>query len=242
MARNPTRPALYRAGARKSHRPAHLEWIAYPAGIGHVGHPGNGFAFDNETPRHRVWLDAFELASRAVTNSEFIAFMDDDGYRRPDLWLSLGWDTVVAQGWTAPLYWERNDAGWHVFTLQGTVDVEPESPVSHISLFEADAYARWAGARLPTEFEWETAMSSPRAPRHGDVWEWTSSSYAPYPGYRAATGAIGEYNGKFMCNQYVLRGSSLATAPGHSRATYRNFFPAEARWQWSGLRLARDAT
>jgi ergothioneine biosynthesis protein EgtB len=240
MSRNPTRPALYPSGARKSHRQAELEWIAYPAGIGHAGHPGNGFAFDNETPRHRVWLDAFELASRPVTNREFIAFIDDDGYRRPDLWLSLGWDTVVAQGWSAPLYWERHGADWRAFTLHGLSDVEPDAPVAHISLFEADAYARWAGARLPTEFEWETAMSSPRAPRWGDVWEWTSSSYAPYPGFRSAAGAIGEYNGKFMCNQYVLRGSSIATPPGHSRTTYRNFFPADARWQWSGLRLARD--
>jgi len=242
MSRNPTHPALYPAGPRKSHRPAELEWIVCPAGIAHVGHSGNGFAFDNETPRHRVWLDAFELASRPVTNREFLAFMEDDGYRRSDLWLSLGWDEVLARGWTAPLYWEGDAAGYRMFTLQGMVDVEPDAPVSHISLFEADAYARWAGARLPTEFEWEAAMSSPGAPRHGDVWEWTSSSYAPYPGFRPASGAIGEYNGKFMCNQYVLRGASLATAPGHSRPTYRNFFPADARWQWSGVRLARDAT
>jgi len=242
MSRHPTHPALYPAGARKSHRPADVEWTAFPAGISHVGHAGSGFAFDNETPRHRVWLDAFELASRPVTNREFIAFIDDDGYRRPDLWLSLGWDTVVAQEWIAPLYWERHDAGWRAFTLQGMLDVEPDAPVSHISMFEADAYARWAGARLPTEFEWETAMSSPRAPRWGDVWEWTSSSYAPYPGFRAAAGAIGEYNGKFMCNQYVLRGGSIATPPGHARPTYRNFFPAEARWQWSGVRLARGAS
>jgi ergothioneine biosynthesis protein EgtB len=238
LSRNPLAPAVYPA-AERTQPPAPLEWIAHPAGIAHIGHAGDGFAFDNETPRHRAWLEAFELASRPVTNGEFIAFIEDGGYRRPELWLSLGWDTVTSRGWTAPLYWQRDDSGFRAFTLHGTVDIEPDAPLEHISLFEADAYARWAGARLPTEFEWETAMASPNAPRHGDVWEWTSSSYAPYPGYHAPAGAVGEYNGKFMCNQYVLRGSSVATPRGHARVTYRNFFPADARWQWTGVRLAR---
>ena len=238
LSRNPLAPAVYPA-AERTQPPAPLEWIAHPAGIAHIGHAGDGFAFDNETPRHRAWLEAFELASRPVTNGEFIAFIEDGGYRRPQLWLSLGWDTVTSRGWTAPLYWQRDDSGFRAFTLHGTVDIEPDAPLEHISLFEADAYARWAGARLPTEFEWEAAMASPNAPRRGDVWEWTSSSYAPYPGYHAPAGAVGEYNGKFMCNQYVLRGSSVATPRGHVRVTYRNFFPADARWQWSGVRLAR---
>ena len=238
LSRNPLAPAVYPA-AERPQPPSALEWIAHPAGIAHIGHAGDGFAFDNETPRHRVWLEAFELASRPVTNGEFIGFIEDGGYRRPELWLSLGWDAVTSRGWTAPLYWQRDEKGFRAFTLHGSVDIVPDAPLEHISLFEADAYARWAGARLPTEFEWEAAMASPNAPRRGDVWEWTSSGYAPYPGYRAPAGAVGEYNGKFMCNQYVLRGGSVATPLGHARVTYRNFFPADARWQWSGVRLAR---
>jgi ergothioneine biosynthesis protein EgtB len=212
-----------------------------------------------------VWLESFELASRPVTNAEYAAFIDDGGYRRSELWLSLGFDAVSAHGWVAPLYWERHGEPWRTFTLSGVADVDPHAPVSHVSFFEADAYARWAGARLPTEFEWEAVAARgksasgksgsetnfakystsvpdqdfPALP-HGDVWEWTSSSYAPYPGFRPAAGAVGEYNGKFMCNQYVLRGGSCATPSGHSRVTYRNFFPPDARWQFSGVRLARD--
>ncbi len=256
LSRNPLRPA-YRPQTRTATAPTQLHWIAYPAGIAHVGHAGGGFAFDNEGPRHRVWLEAFEIASRPVTNGEYAAFIDDGGYRRPELWLSLGWDTVAAQHWTAPLYWERVDARWTAFTLHGMTDVEPHAPVEHLSYFEADAYARWAGARLPTEFEWEALArhaqvevaaqmpardvdGAPPTLRYGDVWEWTSSSYAPYPGYRPLAGAVGEYNGKFMCNQYVLRGASSATPAGHARVTYRNFFPPDARWQCSGVRLARD--
>ena len=272
LSRNPTRPALWPMPALGRHRPAKLEWTAHPSGIVHIGHAGDGFAFDNEAPRHRVWLEAFEIASRPVTNGEYVAFIDDGGYRRPELWLALGFDAAVAQSWTAPLYWERDDGRWRSFTLHGMLDVDPDAPVQHVSLFEADAYARWANARLPTEFEWEAVANhlrgdarshaipprsaSPASALHdaparasmidtpsggpGDVWEWTSSSYSPYPGFCAAAGAIGEYNGKFMCNQYVLRGGSCATAPGHSRITYRNFFPPDARWQWSGVRLARD--
>jgi ergothioneine biosynthesis protein EgtB len=227
---------------------------------------GDGFAFDNEGPRHQAYVAPFELASRPVTHGEFAEFIADGGYRRPELWLSLGWDAVQARGWHAPLYWTAQDGGFATFTLHGMAEIDPNTPVTHISYFEADAYARWAGARLPTEYEWELAArdvpihgnfadngavhplpaqgaADARAPSqlYGDVWEWTSSSYAPYPGYRPAAGAIGEYNGKFMCGQYVLRGGSCATPPGHVRATYRNFFHAQDRWQFSGVRLARDA-
>jgi ergothioneine biosynthesis protein EgtB len=249
FSRNPTRPA-YAATPRAPRPSTPLSWHAFPAGICHVGHAGDGFAFDNEGPRHRVWIDAFELASRPVTNGEYAAFVDDGGYRRPELWLALGFDAVGAQHWDGPLYWEGDAGRGRAFTLRGTGELDPHAPVEHVSYFEADAYARWAGARLPTESEWETAIArvtataggSTGAPAFGlgDVWEWTSSSYAPYPGFRPAAGAVGEYNGKFMCNQYVLRGSSVATPPGHARVTYRNFFPADARWQFSGIRLARD--
>jgi len=271
FSRNPVLPAI--VAARDAPRAAALSrWIECPAGIAHVGHAGDGFAFDNEGPRHRVWLERFELAACLVTNGEYLAFIDDGGYRRAELWLSLGWDAVCTRGWTAPLYWQCEGDRWRAFGPHGSADIDPHAPVRHISFFEADAYARWAGARLPTEFEWEVvagrasgddapanASSSQAMPYAsdsllatraiagvradigaGDVWEWTSSSYAPYPAYRPATGAIGEYNGKFMCNQYVLRGASVATAPGHSRLTYRNFFPPDARWQFSGVRLARD--
>ena len=266
LSRNPARPAylpawpLTQVGARAT------GWVPHPGGIVDIGHDGCGFAFDNEAPRHRVLLAPFELASHPVSHGEFADFIEDGGYRRPELWLSLGWDTVLARAWRAPLYWERRDGAWWTFTLRGMVPIDPHAPVTHISLFEADAYARWAGARLPTEFEWEalavpqpitgnfvdSGALHPLAPREatpahtlaqlwGDVWEWTQSSYAPYPGFKAAPGAIGEYNGKFMCNQYVLRGGSCATPRSHIRASYRNFFPAEARWQFSGVRLARDA-
>jgi ergothioneine biosynthesis protein EgtB len=228
-----------------------------------IGHDGIGFAFDNETPRHRQYLDAFALASRPVTNREFAVFIADGGYRRPELWLSEGWDWLNANRITAPLYWE-DDAGWRQFTLHGMLPLEDDAPVCHVSLYEADAYARWADARLPTEAEWEVAAARVPVEGHfaedgalrprpaedgnaalaqlfGDVWEWTQSAYAPYSGFRPAAGAIGEYNGKFMCNQYVLRGGSCATPRSHIRASYRNFFPAAARWQFSGFRLARDA-
>ena len=241
-----------------------LTWIEFGEGIVDIGHEGSQFAFDNESPRHRQYLNGFSLASREVTNGEYLAFIDDAGYRRPELWLSEGWDWLAANSIDAPLYWQRDGRSWLKFGLHGLRAVEASAPVCHVSLFEADAYARWAGARLPSEGEWEVAASGrpvegnfiesgslePTAANaatvtlsqlFGDVWEWTRSAYAPYPGYRPATGAIGEYNGKFMCNQYVLRGGSCVSPASHLRATYRNFFPAAARWQFTGIRLARDS-
>ncbi len=220
-----------------------LEWVAFEEGlrtIGHGGHGGKNFAFDNEGPRHKVFLPAFELASRPVNCGEYLRFIDDGGYGRPELWLSDGWDALRVQGWTAPLYWRSTAGQWRVFTLQGEQALNPGKAVCHLSRFEADAYARWAGSRLPTEAEWEVAADHPGlAGMFGGVWEWTGSAYLPYPGFQAAVGAVGEYNGKFMSGQMVLRGGSVATPAGHIRATYRNFFPPGARWQFSGLRLAR---
>lgn len=213
-----------------------LAWTAHAGGEVDIGHDGTGFAFDNEMPRHRQLLAPFALASRPATNAEFLAFIEDGGYRKPALWLSEGWAAVCAQRWEAPLYWRKRESAWHEFTLHGLQPLDPHAAATHISHYEADAFAHWSQARLPTEFEWEQA-----AQEHGEVWEWTSSSYAPYPGYRPAAGAVGEYNGKFMSNQYVLRGGSAATPTGHLRRTYRNFFPSAARWQFSGVRLARDA-
>ena len=228
-----------------------------------VGHDGRGFAYDNESPRHRALIPAFSMASRPVTNREYIAFIEDNGYARAEFWLSLGWLTVNEQHWQSPLYWTKRDGRWWNFTLSGFRPVNENEPVTHVSYFEADAFANWTGARLPTEFEWERAAAKIDiegnfveseifhpcpAPvsaddlhqMFGDVWEWTRSAYAPYPGYRAAPGALGEYNGKFMCNQYVLRGGSCATSQSHIRRTYRNFFQPEKRWQFTGIRLARD--
>ncbi|MBI3964358.1 MAG: ergothioneine biosynthesis protein EgtB [Chloroflexi bacterium] len=242
-----------------------LEWIGFTEGIYPIGFDGGGFAFDNESPRHRAFLEAFELGSRLVTNGEYLAFVADGGYEHPELWLSEGWATVHANGWVAPFYWDQQDGAWWQMTLSGFRPVDESEPVCHVSYFEADAYARWAGARLPSEQEWEAASvrqpiagnfvevghyhpvpagtldsGEPLAQLFGDVWEWTLSSYAPYPGYRPAAGALGEYNGKFMCNQYVLRGGSAATPLAQMRHTYRNFFPADARWQFTGIRLARE--
>ena len=230
-----------------------------------IGHNGNGFSYDNEGPRHRALVLPFSLANRLVTNGEYLKFMADNGYSRSELWLSLGWTTVNEQNWRAPLYWIERDGQWWNFTLSGLRPIDPNEPVTHLSYFEADAYANWAGARLPTEFEWEraaakididgnfveterfhpSALSEPPQDRQlaqmfGDVWEWTRSSYSPYPGYHAGPGALGEYNGKFMCNQYVLRGGSCATSRTHIRKTYRNFFQPDKRWQFTGVRLARD--
>ena len=231
---NPLAPA-WRAGMPKRAAAAALLWIAHPGGEAGIGHDGAGFAFDNELPRHRVLLEPFELASRPASNAEFLAFIEDGGYRRPELWLSEGWTHAQAQHWEAPLYWRRREGAWMEFTLQGLQPLDLHASVTHVSHFEADAFARWSGARLPTEFELEVAGGA-----FADVWQWTSSSYGPYPGYRSTPGAVGEYNGKFMSNQYVLRGGSLDTPPGHLRPSYRNFFPSSARWQFSGVRLARD--
>ncbi|MDV6011055.1 ergothioneine biosynthesis protein EgtB [Haloechinothrix sp. LS1_15] len=258
---NPLRPGYTRQSTPEPTATPPLTWSEHPGGFVEVGHDGVGFAYDNEQPRHQAWLHPFALASRPVTNGEWLEFIDNGGYRRPELWLSDGWATVQSEGWHAPLYWEHRDGEWQVFTLSGTRPVNAAEPVCHISYYEADAYARWAGARLPTEFEWEAVAADqpldgrlldpdrlhPRAapdgrgPRQmfGDVWEWTGSAYLPYPGYQPPAGAIGEYNGKFMVNQHVLRGGCFATPPDHMRATYRNFFPPAARWMFAGMRLAR---
>jgi ergothioneine biosynthesis protein EgtB len=263
---NPLKPAYQKTWPLTQVLARAPRWIAFEQGAQRVGHSGDGFSFDNEGPEHTVWLERFEIASHPVTHGDFLRFIEDGGYRRPELWLSAGWDAVATRGWEAPMYWERIDGTWQTFTLHGMAPVEPNTPVCHVSFYEAEAYARWAGARLPTEAQWEVAARGTRvegnflesnalhplalrevpedgglAQAFGDVWEWTRSDYAPYPGFRTAPGAVGEYNGKFMCNQYVLRGGSCATPASHIRATYRNFFPAEARWQFSGLRLARDA-
>ena len=222
--------------ARKTAPP--LEFLPFAGGETDIGHDGLGFAFDNELPRHRQIVAPFELASRPVTNGEYLDFVEEGGYRRPEFWLSDGWATVKSQQWSNPLYWRYEGEGWMDFTQHGLRPLDLEAPATHLSQFEADAYASWVGARLPTEFEWETAEPEIA---HGDVWEWTSSAYGPYPGFRAAAGAVGEYNGKFMSNQYVLRGGSIATPAGHARRTYRNFLPSSARWQFSGIRLARNA-
>lgn len=227
-------------------------WLAQDERIVEVGHAveaGASFAFDNETPRHRRLLPAYEIATRLVTCGDYAAFIADGGYQRPELWLSDGWAEVQRHGWQCPAYWlaegdaraTSGGAGWHVFGLHGVRPLDPSEAVSQLSFFEAAAYAEWAGARLPTEFEWEAAFDAPAMQQMlGEVWQWTRSSYDPYPGFRPMAGAASEYNGKFMVGQLVLRGSSVATSPGHARGTYRNFFPPAARWQFSGLRLARD--
>ena len=250
--------------ARKMHTvaaPVPLEWIEVQGGIYKVGHSGEGFAFDNESPRHDVLLQPFKIASRQVTNAEYLEFMQDNGYRRPELWLSDGWDAVCAHSWSSPFYWEQANGAWREFTFAGLKEIDPAAPVCHISYYEADAFARWHGARLPREEEWEVAVAQAGSERSGEfldsekfqpepaqgagphwfgnVWEWTASPYVAYPGFVPAEGLIGEYNGKFMCNQFVLRGGSCATPASHIRATYRNFFPPHARWQFMGVRLAK---
>ncbi|MFL6584960.1 MAG: ergothioneine biosynthesis protein EgtB [Chthoniobacterales bacterium] len=289
LAQNPLHP-IYQPDGRPRPRRAPVandsevgvpRFIDFDEATVEIGHDGSGFSYDNEAPRHRALVLPFALATRLSTNRDYIEFMEDGGYARSEFWLSLGWTTVNEQRWEAPMYWTKRDGAWLNFTLAGFRPVDLDEPVTHVSYFEADAFANWAGARLPTEFEWERAAAdlpiegnfvdarnfhpvaanrtderrvvpgsedgtAPVAPAKfeqmfGDVWQWTRSSYSPYPGYRAAPGALGEYNGKFMCNQYVLRGGSCATSRSHIRRTYRNFFQPEKRWQFTGIRLARDA-
>ncbi|MGA8171912.1 MAG: ergothioneine biosynthesis protein EgtB [Methylocystis sp.] len=262
---SPLRPAYrMRRGHAEDSEPEPMHWVEFSGGIHRIGHDGIGFAWDNELPRHDALIHPFRLADRLVTNAEWLRFIEDGGYRTPTLWLSDGWVTLNRDGWAAPLYWERHDGEWFSMSLEGLRPLERAAPVVHVSYYEADAFARWAGGRLPTEFEWERAAEGasskgnelasgalrPRpasreardGPRQmfGDVWEWTSSAYAPYPGYRAPAGALGEYNAKFMANQQVLRGGSCVTPEGHVRATYRNFFYPHQRWQFAGLRLASE--
>ncbi len=263
LSRNPLFPAYHPPRPTDATRNREHGWTEHAGGLVEIGHDGKGFAFDCEGPRHKVWLEPFSIATHPVSNGDFIEFIEDGGYATAELWLSDGWAMCQEQGWSAPLYWQNNDDGeWRIFTLSGLRPVDPDAPVCHISYYEADAFARWAGARLPTEAEWEAVAVTQSTEGHfadanvfhpmptrdeglaqmfGDVWEWTQSAYAAYPGFQPDEGAVGEYNGKFMSGQMVLRGGSCATPGGHIRASYRNFFHPWARWQFSGLRLARDA-
>ena len=261
---NPLRPAYLEEAEGAEARVAQpLEFMEFAGGLVDVGFGGTGFSYDNELPRHRVWLEPFALGNRLVTNTEYAEFIADGGYRRSELWLSAGWDAIEQNGWQAPLYWNKDESGWRIFTLRGekTLETLKDAPVSQVSYFEADAYARWVGKRLPMELEWEVAAEGDRvegnlmdsgrlrpAPAEaagermsqiwGDCWEWTGSAYLGYPGFEPLAGSLGEYNGKFMSGQMVLRGGSCATPQAHVRASYRNFFPPETRWQFSGIRLA----
>jgi ergothioneine biosynthesis protein EgtB len=262
---NPLYPRYRDAPVRAGGTAPPPSWIDGPDGLVEIGFAGDGFAFDNESPRHRVFLERFQLGAHLVTCGEYREFMADDGYRKPEFWLSDGWNAVREHDWAAPLYWELRDSAWWMMTLSGLRVVNDAEPVTHVSYYEADAYARWAGARLPSEVEWEAVAASSPIDGHfleaghfhpvvahgdptggpkqlyGDVWQWTGSAYSPYPRYKPVAGALGEYNAKFMSSQMVLRGASCATPRSHARPTYRNFFPPDARWQFSGIRLARDS-
>ncbi len=237
---NPLRPAFDARRVESASRRLDDEWSEVPEGIHRIGFDGDGFAFDNERPPHRVFVDRFRIANHLVTNRQYLNFVEDGGYRKPELWLAAGWAIVKDEQRRAPIYWEKNESRWEEFTFAGMSELDPDIPVRHVSYFEADAYARWAGHRLPTEPEWEIAARTfPEIPDlYGSRWQWTQSAYVAYPGYSPPSGAIGEYNGKWMSDQWVLRGSSVATPPGHARVTYRNFFPSDTRWQFTGIRLA----
>ncbi len=263
LSHNPLNPVYHENEIASKDKTPEITWIDFDGGIFEIGHDGNGFTYDNETPRHKEYLYPFRLANRLITNREYIEFIDAGGYEDETLWLSDGWAVVQKEKWTAPLYWEKQNGEWWSFTLNGFRKVEPEEPVCHVSYYEADAFARWKDSRLPTEAEWEIAagdlpykgnfvenqnynpvpltdQSDGLNQMYGDVWEWTQSPYSPYPGYKPLPGALGEYNGKFMNNQMVLRGGSCATSETHIRKTYRNFFPPHSRWQFMGIRLAKD--
>ncbi len=263
FAQNPLYPKYKELDRPEGEQPDAMSWVSFDEGIYEIGNNGGEFTYDNEHPRHRKFLEPFVMADRLITNGEFMEFMEDGGYQRSPLWLDDGWATVNKNNWDSPLYWCKRDDGWYHYTLGGLRKVNPHEPVTHVSYYEADAFARWADARLPREAEWEVAAGDkpyegnfveeghfhPRPLQknsdelkqmYGDVWEWTMSSYEPYPGYQPLPGALGEYNGKFMCSQYVLRGGSCATSKRHIRKTYRNFFYPDARWQFNGIRLAKN--
>jgi ergothioneine biosynthesis protein EgtB len=241
FAQNPLAPAVLPAWREPSTAPGDAQFIECGGGLVRIGHAGGGFCFDNETPVHAEFLPPYAMASHLVRNRDWLAFIADHGYRTATLWMSDGWARVQAEGWMAPLYWREMDGAWWHMGLNGLVPLDPDAPVRHVSWYEADAFARWSNARLPTEVEWEAASNRRGiAELYGHVWQWTASAYRPYPGYQPAPGAVGEYNGKFMINQMVLRGGSLATPSGHTRPSYRNFFHPDKRWQFSGVRLARD--
>jgi ergothioneine biosynthesis protein EgtB len=262
---NPLQPSYLRGARQSPSQGSPPAWLDFAGGLRQIGHGGDGFAFDNETPRHKIWLEPFRLASQPVTCGEYLEFIQDEGYRRPEFWLSEGWAAVQQHGWTAPLYWRAEEKRWTIFTLAGRRAIDPAEPVVHVSFYEADAFARWSGKRLPYEAEWEVGAVETgvvldgnlahRGRFHpepatcgeglkqmiGDVWEWTASPYVGYPGYRPLAGAVGEYNGKFMSNQMVLRGGAAVTPAGHMRLSYRNFFPPSSRWAFGGIRLAEEA-